>query len=56
MGVERECLFYFSKKLLLLAVVIFINLRKRNLDLLAQIQSKAPTAKKPPEPYPCLQT
>lgn len=35
---ERECFFYFSKKLPVLVTVIFIHLRKRNLHLLAQIQ------------------
>lgn len=47
---ERDCLFCFP----LLIAVIFINLRKRNLGLLAQIQSEAPTAKKPAQPYPSL--
>lgn len=56
MGPERQCLFLFSKKFPLLVGVIFINLRKRNLRLLAQIQSVAPTAKKPAEPYLYLRT
>lgn len=56
MGVERQYHFYLSKKLPLLVTVIFINLRKRNLGLPVQIQSKAPTAKKPAQSYPYLQT
>lgn len=56
MGAERQCLFLFSKKLPLLVAAIFTNLRKRNLRLLAQIQSAAPTAKKPAEPYLYLRT